>query len=65
MADLLTGGGVDRRGAGPGREVRPGLEPGHVTDVADDPSGTDRSDPVKGGIRRMQQSLVLLSPDSV
>ena len=34
---VFAGGGVDRGGAGPGREVRLGGEAGHVTDVGEDP----------------------------
>jgi hypothetical protein len=33
VPDLVTGGGVDRRGAIPGGEVRLGGEPGHITDL--------------------------------
>ena len=39
VPDLLTGGGIDRCGAGPGREPVPVGEPGHVPDVGQDPGG--------------------------
>jgi len=46
---LLAGGGVYGGGAGPGREVGLGLEPGDIADVTEDPGGTDRTDAVKVG----------------
>jgi hypothetical protein len=46
---LLTGGRVDRGGAGPRREVSLRAEPGDVADVAEDPGGADRADAVEVG----------------
>lgn len=44
MPDLLTGRGVQRRGAVPGREMRPGREPADVTDLDQQPGRTRRPD---------------------
>ena len=44
VPDLLAGGGVQRCGAGPGREPVAVGEPGDVADVGQDPGGDDRSD---------------------
>jgi len=46
VAILLTGGGVQGCGAGPGREPVPVGEPGDVADVGEDPGRHDRSDAV-------------------
>ena len=44
VADLLAGGGVQGRGAGPGREPVAVGEPGDVADVGQDPGGDDGPD---------------------
>ena len=46
VSDLLTGGGVDGCGAGPGREPVAVGEPGDVADVGQDPCGAGRADAV-------------------
>ena len=51
VADLVAGGGVDRRGAVPRGEVRFGGEPGHVGDLHQQPGGAGGADPVQGGQR--------------
>jgi hypothetical protein len=51
VADLVTGGGVDRRGAVPGGEVPPGREPGDVTGLDQQPGSAGRSDPMQAGQR--------------
>ena len=44
VADLLAGGGVQRRGPGPGREPVAVGEPGDVADVGEDACSDDGSD---------------------
>ena len=44
VADLLTGGGVDRRGPSPGREVVTVGEAPHVPDIGQDAGCAGRSD---------------------
>jgi hypothetical protein len=46
MAQMLAAGGVDRGGAGPGREVVAVREPGDVPDVGEDPGGASGADAV-------------------
>ena len=64
MAVLLTGGGVDRGGAVSGGEVTAGRETGYVTNIAEEPGGTRRPDPVEGeqaaagGLDQLEQLLV-------
>ena len=41
---MLAAGGIDRGGAGPGREVVPVREPGNVPDVSQDPGSAGRAD---------------------
>jgi hypothetical protein len=47
VAFLVAGGCLDRCGAVPRCEVRGGAEPGDVADVADEPGGPGRADPVE------------------
>jgi hypothetical protein len=44
VADLLAGGGVDRCGAVPGREVGVVREPGDVADLDQQPGGAAGAD---------------------
>jgi hypothetical protein len=41
---MLPAGGINRGGAGPGREVVPVREPGDVADISQDPRGAGRAD---------------------
>src|SRR4029079_16499802 len=45
VSDLLAGGGVERGGAGPGREPVAVGKPGDVADVDKDSGSNDRTDP--------------------
>jgi len=47
VAVLLTGGRVEWRGAGPGREPVAVSEPGDVADVGQDPGGDHGADAVE------------------
>jgi hypothetical protein len=47
VPDLLSAGGVQRGGAGPGGEVVAVGEPGHLTHVGQDPGGAGRPEPVQ------------------
>jgi NAD(P)-dependent dehydrogenase (short-subunit alcohol dehydrogenase family) len=49
VPDLVTGGGIDRRGAIPGGEVRLSREPGHLTDPGQQPGSAGGADPVQIG----------------
>jgi hypothetical protein len=49
VAALVAGGCLERGGAVPRREVRRGAEPLDITDVADEPGGAGRADPVQVG----------------
>ena len=46
VAEMLAAGGIDRGGAGPGREVVAVGEPGDVAGVGEDPGGAGRADAV-------------------
>jgi hypothetical protein len=64
VPDLVTGGGVDRCGAGPGREVGPVREPGDVADLDEQPSGAGGADALEvqqrgaGGLDQLAQFFV-------
>lgn len=58
MADLVAGGGVDGRGAVPGREVRLGGEPGDVCDLDQQPGRA-------GGADAVQISHILIESSAV
>jgi hypothetical protein len=45
VVGVLAAGGVDRGGAGPGREVAAAREPGDITEVSEDPGGASGADP--------------------
>jgi hypothetical protein len=47
VTDVVAGGGVNRGGAGPGREVALGREPGNVTDLDQQPGGAGGADAVQ------------------
>ena len=64
VADLSAGGGIQRGGAGPGREVVAVREAGHVADVGQDPGGAGRSDPVQVHQVRPRREHRLLQPPS-
>lgn len=60
VAHVITGGGIDRRGAVPGGEVARVREPGDVTGLNQRPGGAGRADPVQahqGGPGRGGQLL--------
>lgn len=64
MAALVAGGGVERGGAVPGREVGAGWEAGDVADVDEQSRGAGRADAVQrqqrgaGGLDQLAQLLV-------
>ena len=51
VTDVVTGGGIDRSGSGPGREVRLGREAGDVTDLDQQAGRAGRADAVEVGER--------------
>ncbi len=64
MPDVIPGGGVDRRGPGPGREVALVGEAGDVADFDQEPGGAGGADAVQveqpgvGGLDQGDEFLI-------